>query len=114
MKDLTLARGRALWPRTALEMWLRVRFHALPISALFVELEEGLEGLCHISELSDERIDRAESVAELGQENGFQDPAHRACRTKDRSSHRAVGKEDEPVADTKMYSTEAKGGMAFS
>src|SRR5260221_5722219 len=27
-------------------------------------------------------------------------------------SHRAVGKEDEPVVDTKMYSTEAKGGMA--
>jgi colicin import membrane protein len=26
-------------------------------------------------------------------------------------SHRAVGKEDEPVIDTKNYSTEAKGGM---
>ena len=27
-------------------------------------------------------------------------------------SARAVGKEDEPIVDTKMYSTEAKGGMA--
>jgi hypothetical protein len=27
-------------------------------------------------------------------------------------SARAVGKEEEPVVDTKMYSTEAKGGMA--
>src|SRR4028119_109343 len=27
-------------------------------------------------------------------------------------SARAVGKEDEPVIDTKNYSTEAKGGMA--
>src|SRR5829696_8279681 len=37
----------------------------------FVELGEGLEGLCHISELSDERVDSAESVASLGQEMDF-------------------------------------------
>src|SRR5205085_5853523 len=35
---------------------------------IFVEIGEGLEGLCYISELSDTRFDRAESVAQLGQE----------------------------------------------
>lgn len=79
---------------------------------VFVELGEGLEGLCHISELSDERVDRPESVAEMGQEMDFRilriDPADQKIGL----SHRAVGKEDEPVVDSRMYSTEAKGGMA--
>jgi small subunit ribosomal protein S1 len=79
---------------------------------VFVELEEGLEGLCHISELSDERIDRAESVAELGQEMDFKILRIEPVEQKIGLSHRAVGKEDEPVVDTKIYSTEAKGGMA--
>lgn len=38
---------------------------------VFVELGEGLEGLCHISELSDDRVERAEDVAQLGQEMDF-------------------------------------------
>lgn len=79
---------------------------------VFVELGEGLEGLCHISELSDERVDRPESVAEMGQEMEFRilriDPADQKIGL----SHRAVGKENEPVVDSRMYSTEAKGGMA--
>jgi small subunit ribosomal protein S1 len=79
---------------------------------VFVELGEGLEGLCHISELSDERIDRAESVAELGQEMDFKILRIEPVEQKIGLSHRAIGKEDEPVVDTKMYSTEAKGGMA--
>lgn len=79
---------------------------------VFVELGEGLEGLCHISELSDERVDRAESVAELGQEMDFKILRIEPADQKIGLSHRAVGKENEPVADTKMYSSEAKGGMA--
>jgi|GEM_PF-14754 len=80
---------------------------------VFVELGEGLEGLCHISELSDERVERAESVAELGQEMDFKILRIEPADQKIGLSHRAVGKADEPaVADTKMYSTEAKGGMA--
>ncbi len=79
---------------------------------VFVELGEGLEGLCHISELSDERIEKAESVAELGQEMDFKILRIEPVEQKIGLSHRAVGKADEPVADTKMYSTEAKGGMA--
>jgi len=79
---------------------------------IFVELGEGLEGLCHISELSDERVENAESVAQLGQEMDFKILRIEAADQKIGLSHRAVGKEDEPVVDTKMYSSEAKGGMA--
>lgn len=79
---------------------------------IFVELGEGLEGLCHISELSDERVDRAEDVAQLGQEMDFKILRIEPSDQKIGLSHRAVGKDDEPVLDTKMYSTEAKGGMA--
>ena len=79
---------------------------------VFVELGEGLEGLCHISELSDERIENAESVATLGQEMDFKILRIEPADQKIGLSHRAVGKADEPVVDTKMYSTEAKGGMA--
>ena len=79
---------------------------------VFVELGEGLEGLCHISELSDERIERPEQVAELGQEMDFKILRIEHEDQKIGLSHRAVGKEDEPVVDTRMYTSEAKGGMA--
>ncbi|MGI8883470.1 MAG: S1 RNA-binding domain-containing protein [Pyrinomonadaceae bacterium] len=79
---------------------------------VFVELEEGLEGLCHISELSDERVDRPESVVQMGQEMDFKILRIEHEDQRIGLSARAVGKEDEPVVDTKMYSTEAKGGMA--
>lgn len=79
---------------------------------VFVELGEGLEGLCHISELSDERVENAESVASLGQEMDFKILRIEPADQKIGLSHRAVGKEDEPIVDSKMYSTEAKGGMA--
>jgi len=79
---------------------------------IFVELGEGLEGLCHISELSDERVDSPESVASLGQEMDFKILRIEQADQKIGLSARAVGKEDEPIVDTRMYSTEAKGGMA--
>jgi predicted RNA-binding protein with RPS1 domain len=79
---------------------------------VFVELGEGLEGLCHISELSDERVDRPESVAELGQEMDFKILRIEPEEQKIGLSHRAVGKAEEPVVDTRVYSSEAKGGMA--
>ena len=37
----------------------------------FVELDDNLEGLCHISELSDERVAKPEDVVQLGQEMEF-------------------------------------------
>ncbi len=79
---------------------------------IFVELGEGLEGLCHISELSDERVERAEDVAQLGQEMDFKILRIELADQKIGLSARAVGKEDEPIIDSRMYSTEAKGGMA--
>ncbi|MFY9223715.1 MAG: 30S ribosomal protein S1 [Blastocatellia bacterium] len=37
----------------------------------FVELAGGIEGLCHISELSDQRVEKAESAFQVGQELSF-------------------------------------------
>jgi small subunit ribosomal protein S1 len=79
---------------------------------VFVELAEELEGLCHISELSDERIEKPEKVFQIGQEMEFKILRIEPDVQKIGLSHRAVGKEDEPVMDTKSYSSEAKGGMA--
>ncbi len=79
---------------------------------VFVELGEDLEGLCHISELADERIEKAEDVVSIGQEMDFKILRIEQDEQKIGLSHRAVGKHDEPAIDTKSYSTEAKGGMA--
>jgi ribosomal protein S1 len=79
---------------------------------VFVELGNELEGLCHISELSDERIDRPEDIGSIGQEMDFKILRIESDTQKIGLSARAVGKEDEPIIDTKNYSTEAKSGMA--
>jgi small subunit ribosomal protein S1 len=79
---------------------------------VFVELGDDLEGLCHISELSDERVERPEQVVSIGQEMDFKILRIEYDVQKIGLSARAVGKEDEPQVDTKFYSTEAKGGMA--
>ncbi|HEX6278470.1 MAG TPA: 30S ribosomal protein S1 [Pyrinomonadaceae bacterium] len=79
---------------------------------VFVELGEGLEGLCHISELSDERVERPEDVVALGQEADFRILRIENVDQKIGLSYRAVGKEDEPIVDSRIYSSEAKGGMA--
>ncbi len=79
---------------------------------IFVELEEDLEGLCHISELSDERIDNPEKIFSIGQELDFKILRIETDNHKIGLSHRAVGKDDEPIVDYKSYTTEAKGGMA--
>lgn len=79
---------------------------------VFVELAEDLEGLCHISELSDERIENPEKLYHIGQEMEFKILRIEYENQKIGLSHRAVGKGDEPVIDYKSYSTEAKGGMA--
>ncbi len=78
----------------------------------FVELNDGLEGLCHISELSDERVEKPEDVVQLGQEMDFKILRIDAENKKIGLSARAVGKEDEPIIDTKIYSSQAGSGMA--
>jgi len=77
----------------------------------FVELAEGLEGLCHVSELSDERVERPEDAAQLGQEMEFRILRIEPESKKIGLSHRAA-RHDEPVADVKSYTTDAGGGMA--
>ena len=78
----------------------------------FVELDDNLEGLCHISELSDERVEKPEDVVQLGQEMDFKilriDPESKKIGL----SARAVGRADEPIVDTKTYSSEVGSGMA--
>jgi small subunit ribosomal protein S1 len=78
----------------------------------FVELDDGLEGLCHISELSEERVEKPEDVVQLGQEMEFKILRIDPDTKKIGLSARAVGKEDEPIVDTKIYSSQAGSGMA--
>jgi small subunit ribosomal protein S1 len=77
----------------------------------FVELDDGLEGLCHISELSEDRVEKPEDVVQLGQEMEFKILRIDSESNKIGLSARAVGK-DEPVVDTKVYSSQAGSGMA--
>ncbi|MDQ3174423.1 MAG: 30S ribosomal protein S1, partial [Acidobacteriota bacterium] len=63
----------------------------------FVELDDNLEGLCHISELSDERVAKPEDVVQLGQEMEFKILRIDAESKKIGLSARAVGKDDEPI-----------------
>ncbi|QYO66354.1 30S ribosomal protein S1 [Leptolyngbya sp. 7M] len=79
---------------------------------VFVELGEGLEGLCHISELSEERVERPEDVVQIGQELDFKILRIENEDQKIGLSYRAVGKDDEPIIDTRQFSSEAKSGMA--
>ncbi len=79
---------------------------------VFVELGDELEGLCHISELSDERVEKAENIVSIGQEMDFKILRIESDVQKIGLSARAVGSEDDSDVDTKVYSTEAKGGMA--
>ncbi len=79
---------------------------------VFVELADDLEGLCHISELSDERVDNPETLFQVGQELEFKILRIERDTQKIGLSARSVGKDDEPIVDTRSYSTEAKGGMA--
>jgi small subunit ribosomal protein S1 len=76
----------------------------------FVEIEEGIEGLCHVSELSDERVEKPEDAVKIGQVLPFKilklDPGQKKIGL----SARAVGKENDPE-DVRHYQ-ESGGGMA--
>ena len=77
----------------------------------FVELDDNLEGLCHISELSEERVERPEDIVQLGQEMDFKILRIDNENKKIGLSARAVGK-DEPIVDAKVYSSQVGSGMA--
>jgi small subunit ribosomal protein S1 len=76
----------------------------------FVEIEEGIEGLCHVSELSDERVEKPEDAVKIGQVLAFKilklDPAQKKIGL----SARAVGKDSDPE-DVRTYH-ETGAGMA--
>jgi small subunit ribosomal protein S1 len=80
---------------------------------VFAELGNELEGLCHISELADERVERPEDVVQIGQEMDFKilriDHEDRKIGL---SARAAIGSADRDSGDSRSYSTEAKGGMA--
>jgi len=77
----------------------------------FVELGDNLEGLCHISELSDERVNKPEDAVQIGQELEFKVLRVDAENRKIGLSARAAA-HDEPIVETKIYTSEAGGGMA--
>ena len=77
----------------------------------FVELGDNLEGLCHISELSDERVSKPEDAVQLGQELEFRILRIDAENKKIGLSARAADRE-EPIIEQKTYTSEAGGGMA--
>lgn len=68
----------------------------------FIELEGGIEGLCHISELSDERVEKPEEAVKIGQVLQFRilklDPEQKKIGL----SARAVGRENDPE-DVRNY-----------
>ena len=79
---------------------------------VFVELGDELEGLCHISELSDERINRADEVVKVGQELDFRVLRIEYETRKIGLSARSTGSGESASGDSRSYTSEAKGGMA--
>jgi small subunit ribosomal protein S1 len=77
----------------------------------FVELGDNLEGLCHISELSDERVSKPEDAVQIGQELEFRILRIDAENKKIGLSARAASRE-EPIVEQKTYTSQAGGGMA--
>src|ERR1700676_124800 len=49
-------------------MGVKGRFTKIANFGVFVELEPGLEGLLHISEISDQKVDKPEDELKVGQE----------------------------------------------
>ena len=76
----------------------------------FVEIEEGIEGLCHVSELSDERVEKPEDAVKIGQVLPFKILKLDQGQKKIGLSARAVGKENDPE-DVRTYQ-ETGSGMA--
>ncbi|HEY3136475.1 MAG TPA: 30S ribosomal protein S1 [Blastocatellia bacterium] len=76
----------------------------------FVEIEEGIEGLCHVSELSDSRVEKPDQAVKIGQVLPFKilklDPSQKKIGL----SARAIGKENDPE-DVRTYH-ETGAGMA--
>lgn len=79
---------------------------------VFVELADGLEGLCHVSELSDERVEKPEDAVKTGDEMEFRILRIESESHKIGLSARASAREEAVAETSKNYSTERGGGMA--
>ncbi len=78
----------------------------------FVEIEDGIEGLCHVSELSDNHVEKPEDAVQIGQTLQFKILKMDAEAKKIGLSVKAVGR-DEPIVDVRSYtSSDGGGGMA--
>jgi small subunit ribosomal protein S1 len=67
---------------------------------VFVELESGLEGLLHISELADHKVDSPEDVVKVGDEIEVKVLRVDVAERKVGLSRKAVGQPDEPTEET--------------
>jgi ribosomal protein S1 len=112
MKDLTPSAWESFVATHRAGDVVRGKVSRFTSFGVFVELGEGLEGLCHISELSEDRVERPEDIVQLGQEADFRILRIESADQKIGLSLRAVGKDDEPTIDSRSYSSEAKSGMA--
>lgn len=74
----------------------------------FVELEGGIEGLCHISELSDQRVEKPEMAFQVGQEIPFKILKLDESQKKIGLSARAAVKEQDPE-DVYTYQNQGVG-----
>jgi small subunit ribosomal protein S1 len=83
---------------------------------VFVELEPGLEGLLHISELSDHKVESPEEVVKVGDEIEVRilrvDPAERKIGLSRKQLHEPLPEEEpeEPAEDASRPSRELRGG----
>lgn len=67
---------------------------------VFVDLGDGVEGLCHISELSDQRVEKPQDVVQLGQELDFRILKLDAAQHRIGLSTRAVSEQGETPSYT--------------
>ena len=77
----------------------------------FVEIEDGIEGLCHVSELSENHVEKPEDAVQIGQSLQFKILKMDAEAKKIGLSVKAVGKDD-PIIDVRSYTSSESGGMA--
>jgi small subunit ribosomal protein S1 len=77
----------------------------------FVEIEDGIEGLCHVSELSENHVEKPEDAVQIGQTLQFKILKMDAEARKIGLSVKAVGK-DEPLIDVRSYTSSEGSGMA--
>jgi small subunit ribosomal protein S1 len=74
----------------------------------FVELDDGIEGLCHVSELAEQHVERPEDAVKQGQKLQFKILKMDREAKKIGLSARAVGK-DEPIYDSGNFSSSGSG-----